>query len=43
MLMQQGIAIDRFRRIEGVADTEPLISGDPSDPRNRRISLTLAK
>ncbi|WP_454598511.1 flagellar motor protein MotB [Qipengyuania sp. SM2507] len=43
MLMQQGVATERFRRIEGVADTEPLISADPSDPRNRRISLTLAK
>lgn len=32
----------RFRRIEGVADTELLIPADPHDPRNRRISITLA-
>jgi chemotaxis protein MotB len=43
MLMQHGIAASRFRRIEGVADTEPLIKDDPSDPRNRRISITMEK
>ena len=43
MLMQNGIAADRFRRIEGVADTEPLIKDDPSDPRNRRISITVGE
>ncbi|GMM93531.1 flagellar motor protein MotB [Qipengyuania sp. MTN3-11] len=40
-LMRQGIGADRFRRIEGVADTEPLIRDDPTDPRNRRISISL--
>jgi len=40
-LMRDGIAEDRFRRIEGVADRELLIPGDPHDPRNRRISITL--
>ena len=40
-LMRQGIAGERFRRIEGVADTEPLIAGSPDDPRNRRISISL--
>ncbi len=40
-LIRGGIAGERFARIEGVADTEPLIAGDPADPRNRRISLLL--
>ncbi len=40
-LILNGIAADRFARIEGVADREPLIADDPADPRNRRISLLL--
>ncbi|HKT86257.1 MAG TPA: flagellar motor protein MotB [Novosphingobium sp.] len=40
-LMREGIAEDRFKRIEGVADKELLIPADPQDPRNRRISITL--
>ncbi len=41
-LLSEGVAAARFRRIEGVAETEPLIGGDPADPRNRRISILLA-
>lgn len=37
-----GIAPDRFQRIEGVADREPFESADKYDPRNRRMSITLA-
>lgn len=40
-LILSGIPASRFARIEGVADTEPLIAGDPADPRNRRISVLL--
>lgn len=40
-LLRQGVPADRFKRIEGVADTELLIPADPHDPRNRRISITL--
>lgn len=40
-LMRHGIADARFQRIEGVADKELLIPGNPQDPRNRRISITL--
>ena len=36
-----GIPEARFNRIEGVADREPMIAKDPSDPRNRRVSITL--
>ncbi len=40
-LVLGGVAQTRFARIEGVADTEPLIGDNPADPRNRRISLLL--
>ena len=40
-LILGGIPQGRFARIEGVADTEPLVADDPADPRNRRISLLL--
>ncbi|MEJ5977507.1 flagellar motor protein MotB [Novosphingobium sp. PS1R-30] len=40
-LMRSGIAEDRFRRIEGVADRELLVRDNPQDPRNRRISILL--
>ena len=41
-LLREGVAQSRFRRIEGVADREPLIADDKTDPRNRRISITVA-
>ena len=41
LLMSAGIPGNRFRRIEGVADTDPFVKSDPADPRNRRISITL--
>ena len=40
-LTAAGIATARFRRIEGVADTDPYNPADRDDPRNRRISVTL--
>ena len=40
-LIRQGVAADRFRRIEGVADRELLVKDNPSDPRNRRISILM--
>ncbi|MFO1255778.1 MAG: flagellar motor protein MotB [Sphingomonadaceae bacterium] len=42
-LMGQGIAESRFRKIEGVADREPLVKERPDDPRNRRISILLMR
>ena len=41
-LADQGVPPSRFVRIEGVADKEPFIPGDRYDPRNRRMSITLA-
>ncbi|MFM5924028.1 MAG: flagellar motor protein MotB [Novosphingobium sp.] len=42
-LLRHGIAEPRFRKIEGVADREPLIRDKPEDPRNRRISILLMR
>ena len=40
-LAAAGIPDDRFDRIEGVADREPMIQNNPADPRNRRVAITL--
>lgn len=40
-LVLGGVPMRRVARIEGVAETEPLIVDNPADPRNRRISLLL--
>jgi chemotaxis protein MotB len=40
-LAAAGIPEERFDRIEGVADREPMIQQNPADPRNRRVAITL--
>ena len=40
-LLRNGIPASRIERIEGVAETEPLITDNPEDPRNRRMSIML--
>jgi chemotaxis protein MotB len=40
-LVRAGISQRQFVRIEGVAEREPYIPGNPYDPRNRRMSITL--
>lgn len=40
-LVRQGVAGGRMARIEGVADTEPFNPAEPTDDRNRRISITM--
>lgn len=42
-LLREGIGERRFRRIEGVADRELLIQGNPQDPRNRRMSILISR
>jgi chemotaxis protein MotB len=42
-LMRRGVGETRFRKIEGVADREPLVRANPADPRNRRISILLMR
>ncbi len=41
-LADAGVKNDRFARIEGVADREPYVPDNVYDPRNRRMSITLA-
>jgi len=41
-LSDAGVSNSRFARIEGVADREPYVPADRYDPRNRRMSITLA-
>jgi chemotaxis protein MotB len=41
-LADHGVPAHRFYRIEGVADREPFVPADRYDPRNRRMSITLA-
>jgi chemotaxis protein MotB len=36
-----GLPERRFERIEGVADREPMVTDAPTDPRNRRVAITL--
>jgi chemotaxis protein MotB len=40
-LEANGLDSDRLTRVSGFAATEPLIKGNPNDPRNRRISIIL--
>jgi chemotaxis protein MotB len=40
-LARAGVSLNRFVRIEGVADREAYIRDNPYDPRNRRMSITL--
>ena len=41
-LAASGLPLERFARIEGVADREPYIPADRYDPRNRRMGIILA-
>ena len=41
-LQDTGLSMDRVARIEGVADRNPFVPQNRYDPRNRRISITLA-
>jgi chemotaxis protein MotB len=41
ILQRNGIKEERFKRIEGVADTDPFNPKDKFDPRNRRMSITV--
>jgi chemotaxis protein MotB len=38
-----GVSPDRIARVQGLADTVPLVSGDRASPRNRRISIVLLR
>lgn len=42
-LIEYGLDSDRLNNVMGKADREPLIKDNPSDPRNRRISIILLR
>lgn len=42
-LVEVGLAPQRIERVAGKADIDPMIADDPSNPGNRRISLTLLR
>ncbi|MCB1592343.1 MAG: flagellar motor protein MotB [Alphaproteobacteria bacterium] len=43
VILDTGMPADRLNNVMGKADTEPLIAEDPSDARNRRITIILLK
>ncbi len=42
-LVEVGLDPERIQKVTGKADTDPMISDDPSNPGNRRISITLLR
>ena len=43
LLERHGVGRARIQRVEGLADTVPLIADDPADPRNRRIGIVILR
>jgi chemotaxis protein MotB len=43
VLLAAGIAPGRIEAVVGKAGTEPLVAGEPNNPRNRRIEITLMR
>ncbi|MCA8901824.1 MAG: OmpA family protein [Hyphomonas sp.] len=41
LLLQNGLAPSRIREVSGKADTDPLVTDNPSAAQNRRISITI--
>ncbi len=42
-LVEGGLTPDRIKYVTGKAETEPLFTDNPADPRNRRISIVLLR
>ncbi len=42
-MITDGIPADRFSDVIGKADTEPFVTEDPFDPKNRRMSIILLR
>lgn len=42
-LLANGLNLSRFEDVQGRADREPLVTEDPANPRNRRVSILLLK
>lgn len=43
LLVSQDMTPSQITRVEGFAETQPLIDNNPNDPRNRRISLLVLR
>lgn len=43
VLVQAGVSADRVWRVDGRADRDLLLPASPTDPQNRRISITLLR
>ena len=43
VLLESGIDPTRITRVVGRAETDPLLPNDPTNPRNRRISIVLLR
>jgi chemotaxis protein MotB len=43
VLTDAGVPAERITQVVGKADREPLIKEDPTDPRNRRITIILLR
>jgi len=42
-LMNENVPFDRVSRVVGKAETQPLLPDDPTNPRNRRLSIILLR
>ena len=42
-LILSGVPPERLARVVGIADQDPLLSDDPTNPRNRRIAIVLLR
>jgi chemotaxis protein MotB len=43
VLTDAGVPAERITQVVGKADREPLIADNPTDPRNRRITIVLLR
>jgi len=43
LLVRHGVGQNRIQRVEGLADTVPLLTENPKDPRNRRIGIVILR
>jgi chemotaxis protein MotB len=43
VLTEAGVPAERITQVVGKADREPLITDNPADPRNRRITIILLR
>ena len=41
VMAQRGLRPSQLRGVRGYADTLPRVAADPSDPRNRRVSIVV--